>query len=406
MSPADNVATFPDIETLRAAPETVRAPAAKPRRALPLRAMIAVAVAAVVGAGGVGWIVSAKGAETTDNAYVQADKSVVAPKVRGLVAQVLVRDNQLVRAGDPLIRLDPEEYDARVAAAAADLQSAHAAVDAAQAALVSLSAEEQLAASAVREAQSAIRSADAQRQRAIADRDRYDRLMASGFGAGKNADQYRASAVSADADAARSRAAFDVSRDQAAVTSSRRASLLAALEQARAVEAKARAALDLARQDQVNSVIRAPIAGIVGARQAQPGDYVQPGSRLMTLVPTAGLYVTANFKETQTARMTAGDKAEVRVDALPGVTLKGRVDSFAPGSGSDFALLPFEPGTGNFTKIVQRVPVRIRLDPGQRVDRLRSGLSATVKVRLAALGAAAALTPSAVRPRAPGGRAG
>src|SRR5439155_468735 len=199
------------------------------------RAVIAVGAALALGAAGVTFILSAKGAETTDNAYVQADLTVVAPKVRGLVAQVLVRDNQAVKPGDPLVRLDPEEYDAKAAAAP-----------------------------------------------------------------------------------------------------------------------------DLARQDQANSVIRAPIAGVVGARQAQAGDYVAPGSRLLTLAPRAGLYVTANFKETQTARMTVGDPAEVRVDALPGVRLKAHVESFAPGTGSEFALLPFEPGSGNFTKIVQRVPVRIR----------------------------------------------
>lgn len=360
------------------------APAARTRRALPRRASIAVAAAAIVAGLGVAYILSAKPTVATDDAYVQADKTTVAPKVRGLVAEVLARDNQVVRPGDPLIRLDPEEYDAKVAAAAADLQSARAAVDAAQAALGSLTAEESLAASATREAQTAISAADAQRLRAGTDRDRYDRLMASGFGAGKDADQYRAAAVSAEADAARSRAALEVSRNSAAVTHSRRAGLSAALEQARAAEAKAAAALDLARQDQANAVIRAPIAGVVGARQAQPGDYVQPGSRLMVLVPTTGLFVTANFKETQTARMAVGDAAEVRVDALPGVTLKGHVDSFAPGSGSEFALLPFEPGTGNFTKIVQRVPVRIRLDNAPaNLTRLRPGLSATVKVRLA-----------------------
>jgi membrane fusion protein (multidrug efflux system) len=109
---------------------------------------------------------------------------------------------------------------------------------------------------------------------------------------------------------------------------------------------------------------------------------VAPGTRLLTLAPTSGLYVTANFKETQTARMAVGDAAEVRVDALPGVVLKGHVDSFAPGTGSEFALLPFEPGTGNFTKIVQRVAVRIRLDAAAN-PRLRTGLSATVKVHLA-----------------------
>jgi membrane fusion protein (multidrug efflux system) len=131
-------------------------------------------------------------------------------------------------------------------------------------------------------------------------------------------------------------------------------------------------------------VIRAPIDGVVGDRQVEPGDYVQPGTRLLTLVPIRSLYVTANFKETQVSRMLVGQAATIKVDALPGRKLKGEVESFAPGSGSQFSLLPFEPGTGNFTKIVQRIPVRISLDPGQPgLDRLRPGLSSTVTVRLA-----------------------
>jgi membrane fusion protein, multidrug efflux system len=142
-------------------------------------------------------------------------------------------------------------------------------------------------------------------------------------------------------------------------------------------------ALDLARQDQGHSLVRAAIDGVVADRKVEPGDYVQPGTRLLTIVPLGAVYVTANFKETQTARMTVGQPAAIKVDALPGVELKGRVESFAPGSGSQFSLLPFEPGTGNFTKIVQRVPVRIRLDPGQPgLERLRPGLSTTVKVKL------------------------
>jgi membrane fusion protein (multidrug efflux system) len=115
----------------------------------------------------------------------------------------------------------------------------------------------------------------------------------------------------------------------------------------------------------------------------EPGDYVQPGTRLMTLAPLRALYVTANFKETQVARMLVGQSATIKVDALPGRVLTGHVESFAPGTGSEFALLPFEPGTGNFTKVVQRVPVRIALDPGQAgLERLRPGLSSTVTVRL------------------------
>ena len=139
----------------------------------------------------------------------------------------------------------------------------------------------------------------------------------------------------------------------------------------------------MARQDRTHAEIRAPIDGVVGDRQANVGDYVQPGSRLLVVNPLNRLYLTANFKETQTARMLSGQAARVKIDALPGVTLKAHVESFAPGSASEFALLPFEPGVGNFTKIVQRVPVKLRFDPGQPdVSRLRPGLSAKVTVAL------------------------
>jgi membrane fusion protein (multidrug efflux system) len=147
--------------------------------------------------------------------------------------------------------------------------------------------------------------------------------------------------------------------------------------------AKAKAALLLARQNLEHTVVRAPVDGVVGDRQAQIGEYVQPGTQLMTVVPLDTIYVVANFKETQTARMIAGQKARVAFDALPGKSFDGAVESFAPGSGSEFSLLPFEPATGNFTRIVQRMPVRIRLDAGRDgAARLRPGLSAEVRVDL------------------------
>ena len=357
------------------------APRAKPP--FSRRTLAAVSVAALAALGGAGYILSPKGAETTDAAYVQADSSTVAPKVRGLVSEVLVAHNQKVRRGDPLIRIDPEEFDAKVASATADLQNAQAAVEAARAALISLVAEEQLAASNVRAARTSIRSADAQSERAQADRLRYDNLVASGAVAKRDADSYRAAAITAGSDADHSRAELDVSVNQLAVTEAKHATLVAGLAQAQASVARAKAALDLAKQDQGHAVVTAPIDGVVGDRQVEPGDYVQPGTRLLTIVPMDALFVTANFKETQTGRMLAGQPASIRVDALPGVTLNGHVESFAPGSGSQFSLLPFEPGVGNFTKIVQRVPVRIRLDPGQPpAERLRPGLSTTVTVRL------------------------
>ncbi len=363
-----------------APPQTPAATKAKgPQR----KALLAVGAAVLAAAGGALYIAAPKSSQSTDAAYVAADSSVAAPKVRGLVAEVLVRHNQPVKRGDPLVRIDPEEFDARVAAAAADLQNAEASVQSARAALMSLDAEERLAASSVRAAETTIRASDAQSQRADADRKRYDNLVASGAVARRDADTFRAAAITARSDADHSRALLDVSRNQAAVTGAKRATLEAALGQAEAAVARAQAALNLAKQDQTHTVIRAPIDGVVGDRQVEAGDYVQPGTRLLTIVPLGSLYVTANFKETQVARMTAGQPAVIKIDALPGVKLRGEVESFAPGSGSQFSLLPFEPGTGNFTKIVQRVPVRIRFEPGQAgLDRLRPGLSTTVVVRV------------------------
>lgn len=348
-----------------------------------LRVLIVLALAVVVGGAGVVWLRSAKAWESTDNAYLKTDSTNVAPKVRGLVAEVLVAENQTVVAGQPLVRLDAQEYEARVAAARADLAAADASVVAAEAALTRLGAEEALAASSSREAATMIAAADAQADRARSDWRRYEQLVGTGMVPRRDAERVRAESVGATAEAARARATLTVRRDQAAVTGSRRAELLAAIGQARAARAKAAAALDLTLQDQAASVIRAPAAGIVTDRQAQIGDYVQPGTRLLTLVPGRAVYITANFKETQTARMLPGQRAEVRVDALPGVVLKARIDSVAPGSGSEFALLPFEPGSGNFTKIVQRIPVRLVFDAGQPdVKRLRPGLSAKIRVRL------------------------
>jgi membrane fusion protein (multidrug efflux system) len=357
--------------------------AAKPRWRPSRKAVIAVAVAAALAIGGAVYILSPKRSVSTDNAYLQADSSIIAPKVRGLVAQVLVNHNQVVKRGDALLRIDAEEFDAKVASAGADLQDARAAVQAAQAALVSLDAEQRLAQSTVHAAQVSIRASDAQSEVAQANRRRYDNLVASGAVARQDVEQFRAAAITAQVGAQRSRAEFEVSRNQADVTRAKRSALQAGLAQAQANVARAQAALNLAFQDQRHTLIRAPIDGVVADRQIEQGDYVQPGTRVMSIVPLGALYVVANFKETQTARMMAGQRANIEVDALPGTTLRGRIDSFAPGSGSQFSLLPFEPGTGNFTKIVQRVPVRIRFDPGQpELARLRPGLSSTVSVRL------------------------
>jgi membrane fusion protein (multidrug efflux system) len=356
----------------------------KKRFALPARRTLVVGAAALATAlvGSI-YILTPALTETTDAAYISADAATVAPKVRGLVAQVLVQDNQAVQAGEPLVRINPEEFDARVATATAELADAVADVASARAALLSLDAEEQLAASNVRAAESSIRASEAQAKRAAADRERYEDLVARGFVAASALDAYRAAAVTGEEDVARSIALSDVARHSEQVTRAKRATLEAALRKAEASVERARASLDLAQQDQRHAVIVAPFDGVVGNRQVQQGDYVQPGTRLLTLVPLHELYVTANFKETQTGRMRPGQRARIEVDAFPERVFTGTVDSLAPGSGSRFSLLPFEPGTGNFTKIVQRVPVRIRFEPEQAgVDRLRPGLSVTVRIAL------------------------
>ena len=359
-----------------------------PRRRLPAvlrnRALLPVGGAVALALAGAAWIALPKATVTTEDAYLQADSSTVAPKVRGLVAEVLVDHNQPVRRGQPLVRIDSEEFDARTQAAVADLLNARANELAARAAFGELAAQQRLAGAKLAASRAAVRAAEAQDLRAATDSARYERLLSSGWVAAAQADRYRAEAVAAASGSASSHAEVEVSLSEVQAQQARAATLSANLAEATAQVARAQAALDLARQDQTHTLVRSPVDGVVGDRQAEPGDYVQPGTRLMTVVPLRALYVTANFKETQVGRMRPGQPAVVKVDAAPGLALKGEVESFAPGSGSQFSLLPFEPGTGNFTKIVQRVPVRVHLLPGQAgLARLRPGLSASVKVQLA-----------------------
>ncbi len=339
-------------------------------RARPKRALLVGGGALVLALAGAFWIAMPASSVSTDDAYLKADSTAVAPRVHGLIAAILVRDNQHVTRGQPLLRIDAEEYTQDVAAAKADVEAAHAALD-------QLGAQEALAAANANAAAAAIRAADAEKQRAASDDRRFSFLVKSGDVSRRQAEEMRATAAGASADADRTRAAYAASREQLSAVTKTRGQLLAAL-------AKAEAALALARQNLRHTVIASPIDGVVGDRQAQLGEYVQPGTQLMTIVPVQDIYVVANFKETQTARMLAGQRAHVVIDALPGETLEGTVDSFSPASGSEFSLLPFEPATGNFTRIVQRLPVRIHFDRGQAdLLRLRPGLSAKVTVALA-----------------------
>ena len=346
-----------------------------------LKKRLPLIVGGVVGlaliAGGVVWWQGKQRWEATDNAFVQADTVAVSPRISGSVIEVLVRDNQRVEAGQVLARLDDADAKAALAQAQANLAALTAAV-----ANVDARAEQEQANIAARAA--AVTQADAQAKLARAEVDRYGKLAAEGWVSQQRIETQRATAETARASVAQAQAALTAEQRTAAVLGSTRSQSVAAVEQARALVEQAQLTLD-------RTVIRAPVAGVVGARGVRVGQVVQAGSQLMSIVPVQDTYVVANFKETQVGRMRLGQTVEIKADAFPGQAIVGRVDSFAPATGSEFALIPVENATGNFTKITQRVPVRIVVDrraSGEPVT-LRPGLSVEVKVDLKSQGGAA-----------------
>jgi membrane fusion protein, multidrug efflux system len=313
-----------------------------------------------------GWAWARSNGETsTDNAYIRGDVTPLAPKVAGYVTAVEVEDNQTVRAGDVLFRIDDRDYRARLAQAAAN-------VDAAQARLTNVDAEIQLQHALVRQAEAQKRSVVAEMNLAIKASDRRRELL-------------RTSAVSQaqvdESDAARSRAEAGVSAASATIEAQQQIAVLATQREAAiAAVAQARAAQDLAQIDLDNTVVRAPVSGVVGNRQVRSGRLVASGGSLLDLVPVADVWVVANFKETQLEHIRPGQRVRVTVDGYPSQALEGVVDSFAPGSGSAFSLLPTDNATGNFVRVVQRVPVKIRFVRNPLPGRLVPGLSARVEI--------------------------
>ncbi|MEH3035499.1 MAG: HlyD family secretion protein [Sphingomonas adhaesiva] len=343
-----------------------------PRRQLSARAkLILLALAAIVLVAGGLWFVRyqtvGRYAQETDDARVEADMVTVAPRVAGNVAALLVAENQDVAAGQPLLRIDPRDARAQAAQAQAQIAVAAAQADAARAQVA-----EQYATIAQARAQ-----LDAARAKAAYDAGevaRYRPLAASGAETRQQLAQLEATA----------RQSADNVRAQSAALATQQRRVAALRSQIRQGEAQgqaARAQLSAADVDVGATVLRAPIAGRVGDRTVTVGQYVQPGMRLMSIVPLQSLYVTANFKETQLALMRPGQPARIRVDALDGLEIDGRVASIAPGTGAQFSILPPQNATGNFTKIVQRVPVRIAIAAAPAARRLLvPGLSVTVTV--------------------------
>jgi membrane fusion protein (multidrug efflux system) len=226
----------------------------------------------------------------------------------------------------------------------------------------------------IEQAAASVKSVEADLVREQQDYKRYSALLSTDFASRQRFEQAEADARKGEAAVAKNRAALAAEQNQLAVLHSQQREEQAKLQQARAN-------LQLAQNDLENTVIRAPISGVAGNRAGQVGQYVKAGTQLLSLVPLSRVYVTANFKETQLTHMRPGQLAEVSVDAYPDLTIDGRIESFAPASGAQFSLLPPDNATGNFTKIVQRVPVRIALPPSSPLTgRLRPGLSVTVTV--------------------------
>jgi membrane fusion protein (multidrug efflux system) len=300
--------------------------------------------------------------ESTDDAYVKADSTIVAPRVSGYIGEVLVGDNQPVRAGQLLARIDDRDFRAALAQADADVAAAEAAVR-------NLDAQIALQAPLIEQGTADVTAAEATLQFAQEEQARYDGLMKSGSGTIQRAQQTDATLREKTAQLQHGKSGLLAAQKKVDVLTTERAKAIAQLDRARAVAQQAALNLSYTR-------ISAPVDGTIGARSLRVGQYVQAGTQLMAVVPLDAVYVVANFKETQLTHVRNGQPVEIRIDSFHGTTLKGHVDSLSPASGLEFALLPPDNATGNFTKIVQRVPVKIVLDDHSLKGLLRPGMSA------------------------------
>jgi membrane fusion protein, multidrug efflux system len=313
------------------------------------------------------WVTIGQYTESTDDAYVGGEVTTLSFKVAGLIETVAIVDNQSVKAGHLLLKLDDRDYRAQLARTEANIAARRAAT-------ANVDATRRMRVSVLDQARADLASAMAERVRAKYDIDRYRTLSNDRFASRQRFEQADADDEKARAAERKAQAAVDAAERQLDIVDAQRDQADADLDQAIADR-------DLARLNLGYTEIRSPIDGVVGNRSARAGAYATVGAQLLAIVPAHGLWVDANFKESQLTGMRKGQPAEIIADAVPGVTFHGHVASLAPATGAQFSVIPPENATGNFTKIVQRVPVRIVLDDdGDELGKLRPGLSVVVRV--------------------------
>ncbi|MES5100028.1 HlyD family secretion protein [Agrobacterium sp. BA1120] len=329
-------------------------------------------IAACVSGGQTGYrhLVVDRYVETTDNAYLKADSTAVAPKVSGYIREILVNDNDPVKEGQSLARIDDRDFQIALSQARADLEAADAAIR-------NIDTQVNLQRSLVRQAEATLKASEAALVFAETDAKRWSKLITNGAGSQSRAEQTVSVRDQAKAAVKRDEANVVATRDRIPVLETQKSQAAA---QRHKVEAQvAQAELNLAY-----TRIVSPVDGTVGARTLRIGQLVNAGTQLMSVVPLHSIYVVANFKETQLTDIKVGQPVEISVDSFPGIEFDGRVESLSPGSGSEFSLLPTDNATGNFTKIVQRVPVKIAVDAGDLSGSLRSGMSVVPRIDTAA----------------------
>jgi membrane fusion protein, multidrug efflux system len=305
--------------------------------------------------------------ETTDDAYVQADSTIVAPKVSGYIGNLQVNDNQTVKAGDVLARID--DRDLRTA-----MDDATANVDAMAASIGHLDAQLDAQASLIRQADASVTAASAALSLSQRNDVRRQKMANIGFGSMEQADDAATNTKQDNANLERLKAAAVTARQQVDILTAQRKLAVAQLGRAKALQHQAELNLSYTN-------IVAPIDGTVAARSVRVGQYVQAGTQLMALVPLKRVYVVANYKETQLTDVKPGQNVRIKIDTYPGHDIEGRVDSIAPASGMEFSLLPPDNATGNFTKIVQRIPVKVVFQLNNELaGRVYPGMSVEVSI--------------------------